>query len=473
MITQRLRGLVNLHSTIVTLTAALLFLAYASSIPALRTFRILRFLDLSADLTLIPYVICVVAGMVVSTRNLTHFAPRFNRITWVDSAYITTRQSAYVALFIFTFMFATKDRAMSRIFLGTYLCMFWCIELIINQGLPGFLSRVLFGRQHRVPTIFVGSVDQLNRLSGWLATTEVLGILPIGFLTKNGPPAEGSAFPFLGSADSLGRLIEEKMVAQVVALSIPTNPDEGRAMIETCQERGCRLLIYSNLAELLQHPFVIVREEGNTFYTLQEEPLEDPVNRMLKRLFDLTVSLPIVLIVLPLLCIWVWVMQRLQAPGRLMFKQKRAGQRGSEFSLLKFRSMYDIKHDESVQARAVDDRIFAFGRFMRRTSIDEFPQFLNVLAGNMSVVGPRPHLPAHDAEFSSFYRGYRSRHFAKPGITGLAQIRGFRGEIKDRALLQKRVESDLHYIANWSFWLDLQITLKTVRQVFLPPKTAY
>jgi lipopolysaccharide/colanic/teichoic acid biosynthesis glycosyltransferase len=169
-------------------------------------------------------------------------------------------------------------------------------------------------------------------------------------------------------------------------------------------------------------------------------------------------------------------MQQLQAPGKLLFAQRRSGQRGNEFQMLKFRSMYEAAPGaatESEQARVGDKRIYPFGAFLRRTSLDEFPQFLNVLLGSMSIVGPRPHMPEHDNRFSQFYRGYRTRHFAKPGITGLAQIRGFRGEITDPTLLQQRVENDLLYISNWSIWLDLLITIKTVRHVIFPPKTAY
>jgi lipopolysaccharide/colanic/teichoic acid biosynthesis glycosyltransferase len=117
-------------------------------------------------------------------------------------------------------------------------------------------------------------------------------------------------------------------------------------------------------------------------------------------------------------------------------------------------------------------RVYRFGRFLRKTSLDEFPQFLNVLRGDMSIVGPRPHLPPHDEEFSVIARTYRSRQLVKPGITGLAQINGYRGEITDPSLLHKRVELDIFYITNWSIWLDVEITLKTLRHVFSPPKNA-
>jgi exopolysaccharide biosynthesis polyprenyl glycosylphosphotransferase len=347
----------------------------------------------------------------------------------------------------------------------------------VNQMLSRSLSRLLFQKQHKAPTLFIGTAAQVKRLKDWLAPREALGIQPIGFLTEDTGLDTGSTnFPFLGVLNTLARVIEEKMVAQVIVLDMPRNPGGGRFIIETCQDLGCRLLIYSNLGEQLNHPLVPVIEEGHAFFSLQEEPLEDPLNRVLKRCFDIAVSLPVVVLILPVLCLWVRLVQWMQAPGPLFFVQRRSGQRGNQFNIFKFRSMYDgsrVKEAEAIQAQREDNRVYPFGHFLRQSSLDEFPQFWNVLRGEMSIVGPRPHMPVHDAEFSRYYRGYRTRHFAKPGITGLAQIRGFRGEIVDPGLLQQRVNNDLHYISNWSVWLDLQITCKTLWQVLFPPKTAY
>lgn len=196
----------------------------------------------------------------------------------------------------------------------------------------------------------------------------------------------------------------------------------------------------------------------------------------MKRGFDVAISLPVVVLALPPLIVLVWVMQRLQAPGSLFHIQERTGYGHRRFRMFKFRSMYEAKRDakaEAQQASKGDARIYPFGRFLRRTSLDEFPQFWNVLIGVMSAVGPRPHLLAHDQLFAKQMNAYRTRFFVKPGITGLAQCNGYRGEITEPLLLQKRVEHDLHYIANWSIWLDLQITAKTIRQILFPPKSAY
>ena len=451
----------------------LLFLGYAN---IAANHWLSPLVDLDPNNVLMPYVLALLSAMALSSRYLQVFAKRFHQLSWVDSARITSCQAVYVALFIFALMFATKDRGISRIFLGSYLGFFWLLGLFLNRALPRFLSRQVFGQNQKAPTLFVGSASESDRLNDWMRNKEALGILPIGILTEEGVPAEDSAYTFLGPIEALGRVIEEHAIAQVIVLSIPTHRVAGRLLIETCQERGCRLLIYSNLADVLQHPMVLLREDGHTFYSLQDEPLEDPFNRILKRCFDLVVSLPVVLFILPPLCLGVWLMQLVQAPGGLFFVQARSGRQGRHFNLFKFRSMFAGNREagtEAVQAKKGDGRVFSFGRFMRRTSLDEFPQFFNVLRGEMSIVGPRPHMLVHDEEFSRFYRGYRTRHFTKPGITGLAQIRGFRGEITDPQLLQQRVENDLYYIANWSIWLDLQITVKTAWQVFFAPKSAY
>lgn len=452
------------------LMAASLLLAYQN------VYRYLPFEGILPTVNLMPFLFCVGAGMLVGTRYLQPMASRFHRLSWVDSAWLTTRQTVVVALFIFAFMFAFKDREMSRLFVGTYLALLWVVLLFVNLGLPRFLCRLFFERNHRIPTLFIGSAKSLDRLKHWMASKEMLGLQPVGFLSERELPQTESSPSFLGGLNSLPRILSERQVVQVIVLELPSTALESQFIIETCQGKGCRLLIYSNLSEQLNHPLITVTEDGHQFHTLQEEPLEDPLNRILKRAFDLAVSLPVVVFLLPPLIAWVWLMQRLQAPGRLFFKQERTGHGQHYFQILKFRSMFaesQTADNEARQARKGDARIFPFGRFMRAYSLDEFPQFINVLKGEMSIVGPRPHLVAHDREFSRSMKGYRTRFFVKPGITGLAQCNGLRGEITDPQLLENRIKLDVSYVTQWSIWLDLQITLKTARQILFPPKSAY
>jgi exopolysaccharide biosynthesis polyprenyl glycosylphosphotransferase len=450
--------------------ALLLLSAYASVIP------FLSFGGLSLGINLTPYLLCIGIGMIVSARFLQPLVSRFHRLSWVDAAQLTSRQVLAMSLLVFAFMFAFKDRGMSRIFMSTYFIACWVLLLFVNYALPRFFARLLFDRAHKMPTLFIGSTKGLAKLQNWMASKRILGMQPVGFLTEEGPPPGGSNPPFLGALADLAHLIDHKGVVQVVALEIPRSEEVGRFILETCQAKGCRLLIYSNLADIMRHPLVAVSEEGHQFYSLQDEPLEDPLNRLLKRLLDLAIALPVVLFLLPPLTLWVWLMQRLQSPGPVFFMQQRTGHGRQPFRMLKFRSMHVTSQEpatEARQARQGDDRVYSFGGFLRRTSLDEFPQFINALKGEMSIVGPRPHLPAHDQEFGRLMKGYRTRFFVKPGITGLAQSRGFRGEITDQSLLEKRIELDVAYVAGWSIWLDLQIIGRTAREVIFPPKTAY
>lgn len=470
MIAHRLRGLVNLHVAASTVMASALLLAYAAVYPYL------PFAALNPGANLIGYLVCVILGMVLGSRHLAQMMSRYHRFNWMDGIQLSVRQILVVSLLVFAMSFAFKDRDISRVFIGTYLVIALLFLVFLNHSLPRILTRIFFEKSHKVPTLFVGSTGSLAKLKAWLASKEALGLMPVGFVTLNGEPTQDSFPPFAGGLNDLPSLIEQRSIMQVVLLEIPRTTVEGKFIIESCQHHGSRLLIYSNLSDQLQHPLVTVNESGHQFYTLQDEPLEDPVNRMLKRLLDIAVSLPVVVFILPPLVLLVWVMQRLQAPGRVFFSQERTGHSHQTFRLHKFRSMYDIKQDaagEAKQATKGDKRIYPFGEILRKTSLDEFPQFINVLTGRMSVVGPRPHLIAHDKLFAKEMNAYRTRFFVKPGITGLAQCNGFRGEITDSSLLHKRIEYDLAYITQWSIWLDIEIILRTAQQILFPPKSAY
>ncbi len=472
MITTRARGLASLHAGAMTLCVGVFFWVYANVIYHV------PFVRLSREVNLLPYFLCMVGGMGWSARELVRRASRFHGLNWVEAAQLAGRQTALMALLTFTMMFATQDRSISRLFLGTFLVWSWMGLTYLNARLPRALARVVFQKGHRLPTVFMGRMASFERLREWITHQEPFGIYPMGVLSEE-PPAGGAlpdALPWLGAPRELGRVLGEREVAQVVLLEFPATDAEARAIIEQCQESGCRLLIHNNLEERTTHPLVPIAEDGRHFYTLQEEPLEDPLNRLMKRCFDLAIALPIVVFVLPPLCAWVAAMQWRQAPGPLLHVRERRGMRGNAFAMLKFRSMYAEREDaagEAQQARADDERVFPFGRFLRRRSLDEFPQFWNVLRGEMSVVGPRPYMPMLDEEFRQHTKAYRTRHLVKPGITGLAQSLGYRGEILEREMLSRRHYWDVRYITHWSFWLDVQIVAKTLRQVIFPPKTAY
>ncbi len=211
---------------------------------------------------------------------------------------------------------------------------------------------------------------------------------------------------------------------------------------------------------------------GTAVYTARPEPLSRPFNRRLKRAFDIVVSCIVCVCIVPLLPV-IALLIKVQSPGRIFFRQDRTGQNGKTFRCLKFRSMHESLEADRVQTTKRDSRKFPFGEFMRCTSIDELPQFLNVLRGDMSVVGPRPHMLYHTELYGQLIDKYMVRHFLKPGITGWAQVTGFRGETPELWQMEGRVRRDIWYIEHWSVWLDLKIFLMTIRSIVCPDRHAY
>jgi len=166
------------------------------------------------------------------------------------------------------------------------------------------------------------------------------------------------------------------------------------------------------------------------------------------------------------------LIQRFQSPGRVFYRQTRAGIQNHQFEILKFRTMHENNPDVARQATQGDERVYPAGRWLRRLSLDEVPQFLNVLRGDMSVTGPRPHLIEHNAQFAEQMSNYHIRTLVKPGITGLAQVRGFRGAASPEEIA-RRLESDISYLENWRLALDISIILRTIWQMIFPPRSAF
>jgi lipopolysaccharide/colanic/teichoic acid biosynthesis glycosyltransferase len=240
-----------------------------------------------------------------------------------------------------------------------------------------------------------------------------------------------------------------------------------------CEERGSRLLVVADLDRIFGHPVTVFEDQGLFFLGLREEPLENPVNRFLKRCFDIAVSLPVVIFILPPLFLFTWICQRIQSPGTLFFVQPREGFQSQPFPMLKLRTMHiGDPANNALPCSEQDPRLFPVGRFLRKTSLDEMPQFWNVLRGDMSVVGPRPHLQFYNQQYQRVYFPAYVRSLVKPGVTGLAQARGFRGAANTPEEVVRRMESDIEYLENWSFWLDCWLVLRTAVQIIVPPEGA-
>ena len=202
-------------------------------------------------------------------------------------------------------------------------------------------------------------------------------------------------------------------------------------------------------------------------------PFETSENRTIKRIFDVVFSIFTIVFVMSWLTPILWIIIKIESKGPAFFKQKREGINGKLFVCYKFRSMKINVNSENKHTTKNDVRVTSFGAFLRRTSLDELPQFFNVLKGDMSVVGPRPHLKSLSIEYQKNVNNYLDRHAVKPGITGLAQVRGYRGEITKKSDIKNRIRLDIFYIENWSIQLDIKIILQTVFNVFKGEEKAY
>lgn len=277
-----------------------------------------------------------------------------------------------------------------------------------------------------------------------------------------------------GSIDDFIRLLDtpEKLhLGDELFLSVSRKEKEVIERTARICEKQVVKFYYVPMAEetLNLQPALFDEQQVFTTYT---SPLEDPLNKMVKRLSDIVMSLLFLIptaILLPLVALII----KIQSPGPIFFRQRRTGLEGHDFYCYKFRSMHVNKDADQVQATKNDPRKFAFGNLMRKTNIDELPQFWNVLRGDMSIVGPRPHMLAHTKQYSELIDKYMVRHFVKPGVTGWAQVTGFRGETKHQWQMEGRVERDIWYIQNWSIWLDIRIIWMTIKTIFSPDAKAY
>lgn len=346
---------------------------------------------------------------------------------------------------------------------------------MIGFGALGLLmllsTRAVIARQLRhgiakgsVPgqaAIVIGDADELasypkNELLRAYGIVEVSRFeLPQGDIAE--PSVRMESLARLGMAVSAARMGQAETVLAALKWSDTARYDLVR---ETLRALPLPVMLLPDQAarSILSQPMVEVGSE--VAVELQRTPLT-AVERTLKRVFDVVGSTGLLLLLSPLLLL-VSAAIKLESRGPVIFRQHRKGFNGRPFTIYKFRTMTVCENGASIrQAQANDSRVTPLGALLRSTSIDELPQLINVLRGEMSLVGPRPHAVAHDDEYSKLIANYAFRHHVKPGITGLAQVKGFRGETARLELMERRVDQDLWYINNWSMWLDLWILIRT------------
>jgi putative colanic acid biosysnthesis UDP-glucose lipid carrier transferase len=263
-------------------------------------------------------------------------------------------------------------------------------------------------------------------------------------------------------------LVSEKVEEAVIAFK-ENDPVLLNDIINICNKQAVRVHIIPDYFRFLSNKFGVSMIGNYPVISVRSEPLEEAAWRFIKRTFDISFSLFVTIFILSWLFPLIAILIKIDSRGKVMYKQERIGEKNRKIKVYKFRSLHENRDDKFIPVVDNDPRITRVGKFLRKSNLDELPQFINVIKGDMSVVGPRPHALSFNETYSEMINEIKMRHNVKPGITGWAQIHGLRGDVADpvenRVRTRKRIQFDLWYIENWTFWLDVQIILITVWQM--------
>lgn len=278
---------------------------------------------------------------------------------------------------------------------------------------------------------------------------------------------------YLGTTDKVEEFAIAKDIDEIYCTLPGTNDEKILRMLNFAEKQMIRFYIVPEFYRNVKKSMVMEFLESVPLLTIRREPLQAFYNWALKRSFDLVFSSVVLCTIFPILYVLIGFLIKRSSPGPIFFKQKRTGLYGHDFECYKFRTMRVNDQADTMQAVKDDPRKTKIGDFLRRTNLDEFPQFINVFKGDMSVVGPRPHMLKHTEQYSALIDKYMVRNLVKPGVTGWAQVTGYRGETKTLEQMEGRVKRDVWYIENWTFFLDLKIIVVTLVNMFRGDKNAY
>jgi putative colanic acid biosynthesis UDP-glucose lipid carrier transferase len=325
--------------------------------------------------------------------------------------------------------------------------------------------------------IFIGNDPANLNVYKELMSDPATGYRVLGYYSDSVIDGAPASLPKMGSRDDFRKFMEEYpnggiAVEEIYCSLSHSQAVELRQIMEFCDKNVIRFYYVPRIFSNIQLSLRPEKFGDTVIFTNHHEPLMFLGNRVMKRLFDIAFSSMVLVMLSPLFPILALII-KMQSKGPVFFKQLRTGLNGESFMCYKFRSMHVNADADKIQATKHDPRKFPFGNFMRKTNLDELPQFLNVLKGDMSIVGPRPHMIFHTEKYSALIDKYMVRHFSKPGITGYAQVTGFRGETEELWQMEGRIQKDIWYIENWSMWLDIKIIFMTALSIIRPDKAAY
>lgn len=379
------------------------------------------------------------------------------------------------AFLYFMFIVLTRGYHYSRIFhlyfLFGLLVLLGLVELVFSLILLPYISRKFRKNVALIGAGVLGQMiyDKLKNLPGYNI---------IGFFDDDESKSTYLNGKYLGKLKEIETTLTQKRnEIDEVVITIPLENERLVQEIIAISERNfiSVKIIPSYHKVFLARKTILAQIDGLPVISFRPEKLSYLHNKVIKRIFDIIFSTIVLLTIFPISYIIFGLLIKISSPGPVLFKQRRTGYKGKPFICYKFRTMKvtDPEISDKLQATPDDPRKTKVGNFLRKTNLDELPQFINVLKGEMSVVGPRPHPIYLDGKYQDIIKEYNVRFFTKPGITGWAQVNGYRGETKNPELMRKRVEHDIWYIENWSFWLDIKIIFLTIWRMIKGDPNAY
>ena len=388
---------------------------------------------------------------------------RYTRPTRIVSLILL--QLAIFALLVFAFYGFFQDVNTSPRSIIFYVLYVFLGVSIVKFGVFYLLKtyRTVLGGNHR-NVVILGWNNQAEELKNFFLENKAYGYMVKSTFDINNPKV---------SLDSIFRYVLENNIDEVYC-SVEQFSNEQLREISEFTDNNLKILKFipdsrEIFTKKLEYQYLGI----TPILSLRTIPIDTPLNQFIKRAFDIVLSVIVLVGVLSWLTPILAILIKLDSKGTVFFKQKRNGLDYHEFYCYKFRSMRPNEKADLEQVSKNDERITRVGQFLRKTSMDELPQFINVLKGDMSVVGPRPHMVSHTHMYAERIDKFMVRHFIKPGITGLAQVSGYRGEVETDEDIVNRVKFDIFYVENWSLFLDIKIVFTTIYKAIVGDEKAY
>jgi putative colanic acid biosysnthesis UDP-glucose lipid carrier transferase len=374
----------------------------------------------------------------------------------------------YFFLFLLYFQLQSLNY-FPRQYIGIIFPLFFVLLMAWKIGL--YYAFVFYRRMgyNYKNVIIVGITGNSIALRDYFIRDSLNGYRFLGFIDTQ----KSKRRSVIGTWDELKEIIETKNIDEIY-IGWDALPKEIVSKVSsTILQFPVKVRIVPDFGEFSYKSAELVNYDLTPVIQIHQGPLSYWYNRHIKRGFDFIFSLIVLILLFSWITLILWILSVTISRDRLFFVQKRTGIDGKIFKCIKFRTMRKNQDSDIIQATKDDERVTAVGRFLRHTSLDELPQFINVLLGQMSVVGPRPHMLKHTSQYRKIIGRFMLRHTVKPGITGMAQVRGYRGEVKKLSDIKRRVAIDVNYIENWNFLLDMKIIFITIRNLFKGEKNAY